>query len=489
MRGPVLTAARRRGLLPAAVLVAVLAAATSSPVVAQPAADPVGEAADVTPTTPVFSLRRLAPVVSRIVAGTRLSGELDQVTGSTGGNTCLAVRDPSGRTVYSHQSGVPLIPASALKLVTGAVALARIGGATRLVTEVRATAPVRGGTVGDLWLVGGGDPLLATADFAVQAGYDGQPRLATPMEDLADRLVAAGVRTVQGRIVGDDSRYDDQRLVPSWLPRYVANFDVGPIAALTVNDGFATFPPAPSYAVSPAALAAEVLAGLLRARGVTVGGTGEGRAPAGTAVVAAIESPPLAEVVGAVLQHSENVGAEMLVKELGVRFGDAGSTAAGLAVIHDHLAGLGLALAGVATVDGSGLDRSDRVTCDLLQQVLATAGEGSELDRALPVAGLNGTLHRRFLGTAAAGRVRAKTGSLQGVVALTGWATGERATSLQFSLLANELPNESTGLALQDEVAISLAAYPDSPDPEAIGPKPAVAAAALNGARGEAPPS
>jgi len=469
-------------------LATVLTLAAPAAVGAQTTPDRPPDPDDVDLTTPVFSLRRLPVALSRTVADSRLSGELDEVTGDSvlgpaRDHTCLVVRAPSGRTVYSRHAGQSLIPASALKVVTGAVALARIGGGTRLVTEVRA-GPVQGGTVGDLWLVGGGDPLLSTAEFAVDGGFGGQPRLATPMESLADRVVAAGIRTVQGRIVGDDSRYDDQRLVPTWLPRYIANFDVGPISALTVNEGYATLPPAPSYALSPAALAADVLAALLRARGVTVGGSGEGRAPPGAGVVAAIESPPLAEVVGTILQHSDNMAAEMLVKELGVRFGDAGSTSAGLAVIRDHLASLGLPLEGVATVDGSGLDRSDRVTCDLLQQVLARAGEGSELDQAMPVAGRNGTLYRRFVGTTAAGKVRAKTGSLQGVVALTGWAAGARAPadgsgSLQFSLLANELPASSIGAALQDKVANVLATYPDAPEPDAIGPMPTTAAATV----------
>ena len=429
--------------------------------------------------TPVFSLRRLPQVVSRTVADGRLTAALDQITGEgalgdASDDTCLAVSDPSGRSLYARRVDQPLIPASSLKLVTGAVALAKIGGDTRLTTEVRAPAAPQGGAVADLWLVGAGDPLLATADFAADGGYLGQPRLATPMEDLADRVVAAGIRTVQGRVVGDDSRYDDQRLVPTWLPRYIANFDVGPISALTANEGLATFPPAPSYALSPANLAADVLATLLRARGVTVGGTGTGKAPTATTLVASIDSPPLAEVVGAVLQHSDNMGAEMLVKELGVRFGGGGSTAAGLAVIRDHLAASGAPLAGVATVDGSGLDRSDHLTCQLLQQVLATAGDDSELARGLPVAGRNGTLYKRFLGTPAVGRVRAKTGSLLGVAALTGFAGGADtdadAGSLHFSLLANELPSEAVGLRLQDNVVDVLAAYPQAPPADAIGP-------------------
>ncbi|MEA2828993.1 MAG: hypothetical protein QOG43_3432 [Actinomycetota bacterium] len=472
--------ARPLAALLVAVAVALAVASGAAPAVAR-GADTDGPPAAL--TTPVFSLRRLPAVVARTVADSRLTTALDQVTsagalGDAVDHTCLAVSDPAGRTVYARQADEPLIPASTLKLVTGAVALARIGGDAHLTTEVRAAnGSVKGGTVTDLWLVGGGDPLLATAGFAADGGYDGQPKLSTPLEGLADRVVAAGIRTVQGRIVGDDSRYDDQRLVPTWLPRYIANFDVGPISALTVNEGLATFPPAPSYALSPANLAADVLTSLLRARGVAVGGTGVGAAPAGaTTLVASIDSPPMAEVVGAILQHSDNMGAEMLVKELGVRFGGGGSTAAGLAVIRDHLTAMGAPLAGVATVDGSGLDRSDRLTCQLLQQVLAHEGEDSDLSRALPVAGRNGTLYKRFVGSAAAGKVRAKTGSLLGVAALTGFATetaaaGPGAGALRFSLLANELPTEAAGSALQDHVVDVLAAYPEAPPADAIGPK------------------
>ena len=437
-------------------------------------------------TTPVLSLRRLAGPLSRHVATTRLTTRLDAVTtdaslGDARDSTCLTVQDPAGRALYSRQPDLALIPASTLKLVTTAVALAKIGPTTRLTTEVEAAAPPTAGAVDVLYLVGGGDPLLSTADFALEGGYLGQPRLATSIESLADRISAAGIRHV-GRVVGDDTRYDAQRTVPTWLPRYLTNFEISPISALTVNKGFLTFKPPTAVAPSPAAYAAQVLSDLLKARGVAVDAeAAAGSAPTGPSAttITSIESPPLADVVGEILQHSDNLGAEMLLKELGARFGTGGSTASGLAVVHQYLAESGLPADDLTAADGSGLDRSDRLTCDLLQQLLVRAGEGGDLDRALPVAGGVGTLHRRFVNTPAAGRVRAKTGSLEGVVALSGWAStgGDGGSqSNAFSLLANGLPTTSAGTALQDRVATAVASYPEAPSPADLAPLPAQAA-------------
>ena len=124
-------------------------------------------------------------------------------------------------------------------------------------------------------------------------------------------------------------------------------------------------------------------------------------------------------------------------------------------------------------MDGSGLDRSDRLTCQLLQQVLAArrrrqrAGPGPA--RGRPQRHPLQALPRH----AGGGPVRAKTGSLLGVAALTGFAAGADADagSLRFSLLANELPTEAVGLALQDKVVDALAAYPEAPPADAIGPR------------------
>ncbi len=456
------------GLLVAGLLVAVPTPPTAA------ATAPVA-----VPATPVLSLRRLPGVVASVTADRRLAGALSPMMAGTGGPTgqaCLSVRDPDGRTLFAQNPATALIPASTMKLETASAALGRLGAGSHFTTEVRAGAAPTGGTVtGDLWLVGGGDPLLATADFASVAGYRSQPRLATSMEVLADRVVAAGVAKVEGRVVGDETRYDTQRYLPSWSPTYASLGEIGPQSALTVNDGFTAWRPMAIPAPAPATNAAAVFTTLLRARGVTVGGdAGEGRAPA-SATVASIDSPSMGDVVGVMLAESDNLAAELLVKELGSQFGGAGTTTAGLAVIKDALSTLRLAADGLASVDGSGLDRSDRLSCDTLQATLAQGGESGDLGKNLPVAGRNGTLAKRFLATPAAGKVKAKTGSLKGVSALSGWTGTADGRSLQFALIANELPNDASGAGLEDRVVSALVTWPQAPAQADVSPLPATA--------------
>jgi D-alanyl-D-alanine carboxypeptidase/D-alanyl-D-alanine-endopeptidase (penicillin-binding protein 4) len=434
----------------------------------------------VEPTTPVLSLRRVPGFVTSTIAAHHLVGRLEPVVddpalGAARERSCISVRDPDGRTVFSRNATMPLIPASTMKLETATAAVARLGPGFHFTTEVRAAASPAGGTVaGDLWLVGSGDPLLATADFAQIAGYQRHPRPATPLETLADRVVGAGIRHVQGRVVGDESRYDTQRYLPTWNPRYATDPEIGPQSALTVNGGFVQWEPKAVPAPAPATNAAGLLTRLLRDRGVIVDGeASEGRAEARTPPpVATVDSPPLSEVVGVMLQESDNLAAELLVKELGARYRRQGSTGAGVEVVKETLASLGLGAPGMTATDGSGLDRSDRLTCDLLQATLAQGGEQGVVGRGLPVAGRSGTLARRFGGSPAAGKVRAKTGSLEGVTGLSGWTTTQDGRSVQFSLLVNDLPRDGVGTALQDRVVSALATWPEAPRPTDVGPRP-----------------
>jgi D-alanyl-D-alanine carboxypeptidase/D-alanyl-D-alanine-endopeptidase (penicillin-binding protein 4) len=434
-------------------------------------------------TAPVLTPRRLPLALSSVVADLRLAQDLnavlsDAALGAAAGASCMQVQ-VGGATVYDHRPGLGLVPASNQKLLTALAAVSRLGAQSRLTTEARAARPPVNGVVdGSLWLVGGGDPLLVTAAYrASQSEFTWSSEPASHLEELADSLKAAGVRVVRGGVIGDDSRYDRQRSVPSWKPSYLADGEIGAVGALIVNGGFASLNQRVP-AAEPAATAADALRTLLLQRGIQVdAGAGAGTAPPGTTVVASLSSLPVNEIVKVMLKESDNLSSEMLVKELGHRFGLSGSWSAGLEVIRETLRTLGVALDGLVMVDGSGLDRGNRSRCaTMVEAVAGSTPAAAAVDAGLPVAAREGTLVRRMVGQAAAGRLRAKTGSLALVAALTGFIdpvqpgpTGA-GPAPAFALLANGVVDDAAGRRLEDRVAGVLAQYPQSPPPDALAP-------------------
>jgi D-alanyl-D-alanine carboxypeptidase/D-alanyl-D-alanine-endopeptidase (penicillin-binding protein 4) len=172
------------------------------------------------------------------------------------------------------------------------------------------------------------------------------------------------------------------------------------------------------------------------------------------------------------VRESDNVSAEQLTKELGFDASGEGSTAAGVAVLRDVLASAGLPLEGVVLVDGSGLSRSNRLTCGVLAGLLGDVTTGSDLDASLAVAGRTGSLTERFLGTPLVGRLRAKTGSLNAVETLAGVVETDSGRALSFAYLLNG-PGTTDGRAarLQQQLGDLLVRHPDL-DLEGLGPAP-----------------
>lgn len=459
-----------RAWLAAAVLAAVAAGSGYAAVEAVPTTRPP----DPTPRrvrAPLLSLRRIPTVVHDAVAASRLAAGLDGALRTVAGDqTCLVVRH-AGRTLYERRPAEPLIPASTLKVLTAVAALDELGPRSRFTTEVKAAAaPANGVVDGDVWLIGDGDPLLATADYA--ATFKNQPQIYTDMAKLADSIVAAGVRQISGAVVGDESRYDTQRYLPTWKAAYRLDGDIGPASALVVNDGFVEFTGRKVAASSPPQHAAGVLTGLLQARGVIVGGApGAGAAPRRAVQLAAIDSPPVSEIVGEMLSESDNLTAELLTKEMGAEAG-AGTTAAGVRALLDALNDEGLPVDKVTMVDGSGLDRANRATCGALMAAVDHSGPTGPVVEGFAVANRTGTLARRFVNHPAAGRLRAKTGSLDGVTGLTGFVDPAvaGAAPLGFAFLANGGFGEEAGRALQERVGRVLAAFPDAPPPTDLDP-------------------
>lgn len=445
---------RTRRLLLPGVLALVVAASVAAVVGDQGAR---GSAPRPSPDTPVLSTRRAPGLLTRPAADAALGAELDGLLADAPRDTCLVV-DVGGRRLIEHRHDEPLIPASAMKLVVATAVLTRIGPDERFVTEVRASPPVGGVVRGDLYLVGGGDPLLATGPYS--ESFSRQPQPHTPLELLADRLVAAGVERVEGSVVGDEDRYDTVRYVRSWRPNYVAEHATGPMSALTVNDGFASFAPRKTPATEPAAHAAAVLHALLADRGVDVSTDPEVGSVPGLPALATVSSPPVREIVGQLLRESDNQTGEMLLKELGYRYGSGGTTEAGRQVVETTIDELGLPTQGLDVVDGSGLDRDNRLTCGLLVAVLADDAVGDALIGGLAVVGESGTLRDRMRGTPVEGNVAAKTGSLNGVAALAGVAATADGGEVRFAFVTNGVAGLAHGNELQDRLMLALSRYP-----------------------------
>lgn len=371
---------------------------------------------------------------------------------------CLSVRY-QGREIYEQNADEAVVPASVTKILTGYAALELLGADTRLSTVVRGPVPDAGIVRGDIALVGGGDPVLGSNAWATARSVP----LHTSLDTLADRIVERGVTTVEGGVVGVEDRYDSLRIVPSWPRRLVADGESGPLSALLVNDGFQVWGHPGVPFSSPPQGAAEALTELLEVKGVTVTGTPTtGAAPsAEVSELARVESPPVSELVAAMLRHSDNETAELLVKEIGFRQRNSGTTAAGSEAITAVLAAQGWPVDASVVADGSGLSDAARVTCRLLTTVLA---EAEPIVESLSVAGEIGTLENRFGDAGVHGRLRAKTGSLNGIAALAGSLPG-RAGPVTFSYVVNGLPAGATGRPLQDALAEAIAEVSLSPPP------------------------
>lgn len=429
----------------------------------------------VTPVTPVLSARRLPNALQATSADAAVKVLLDAYLAKVTGTTCALVLD-EGRIVYSRASDDSLAPASVQKLLTATVALDVLGPATRLETVMAAEQEAVGGVIaGDLYLIGGGDPLLTTAGY--RTSLDNPNQFTEDFTAVADALAAAGVKKVTGGIVGDDSRYENVRWLPSWPTRYQIGGTVGPLSALIVNDGQTGFTSSPNTpnpnrkAGDPTLLAAETFKTLLVSRGIEVAGPSRaGKAPEDSVRIATFESATVAEIVNEMLSDSDNTTAELLTREIGFVSSGNGTTAAGLAAIGDTTSRMGLPVDDVKISDGSGLSLENRMSCTLALALITAAPKGSIVADSLPLAGKTGTLRKRMLSTPATSRVWAKTGTLNTVNALAGYADTPSGNQLTFAFIHNGSDVRGSGVA--DGFADRLMGFAVGSKLAALGPLP-----------------
>ncbi|GIF65144.1 D-alanyl-D-alanine carboxypeptidase [Asanoa ishikariensis] len=433
-----------------------------TPVVDPPDAPPGPVLGSLDGTAPVPNEAGLTTAIGKLVTDNDL-----------GGRASVVVRDVvTGNVLYANKGDVPTVPASTMKLVTAAAVLATRGPAHRIPTRV-----VAGPDPGEVILVGGGDPTLGVNS---KTFYPGAARL--------DKLAAATKKALGGtaptKVYYDSSLFSGPVYEPGWDSDIPTGGFGGPSTALTV-DGARTTPKQLDNGYSerfskPDEAAAKAFAKALGVGGnpapapkgsVPQGPSAAPTSPAGSidpgTELARVESPPMVRLVEYMLVDSDNVVAEAMARQVALAKGKPASYAGARAAMTEVVGELGLPADGLVLADGSGLSRTDRLTPDLQTALLALAASGrrpelTEMFAGLPVAQWTGTLDERFGEAtdrkAAAGVVRAKTGTLTGNHAMAGVVTTVDGRLLAFSILTDGVTASSdTTRSALDRIAATLA--------------------------------
>ncbi|MFF3461658.1 D-alanyl-D-alanine carboxypeptidase/D-alanyl-D-alanine-endopeptidase [Streptomyces sp. NPDC002619] len=381
--------------------------------------------------------------------GKALTDVLGPLLGSPalgGSHTAAVVDVTTGKRLYGTGETTALTPASTTKIATAVAALSALGPDHRLTSRTALEPDTR-----ELVLVGGGDPTLTA-----HPKPDGWASLRTLATATARSLKGRGIREVT--LSYDTTLYSGPELHPIGV-----NDNLAPVSALMADEGRTDDSASgPATRVSdPAADAARKFAGFLQAAGIKATAPGPSKATGRATTLATVSSPPLSDLVERMLTNSDNDIAEALLRQTAAATGGRASFDGGAQAVAAQLKRLGLPMSGAVFHDGSGLNRDDRLTADLLTALLVKAGSASRPDlrpvlTGLPVAGFTGTLTTRYT-DGAAGIVRAKTGTLTGVNALAGTVVDQDGRLLAFAFLASGTTSPLDAQAALDQAATALA--------------------------------
>jgi len=414
-----------------------------------------------------------APAANAAPLDGLVAGQLARAGGVSGG---FVLDTTTGRTLAAVRADTPRIPASVEKLYTTSTALLRFGPRGTLETTVLGVGELDDAGVwhGDLYLRGGGDPTFGSSTFT-RLAYG----LGATVTALATRVADAGIVRVTGRVYGDESWLDRLRGGPA--NGFVLDYDIGgPLGGLLFNRGLAR-EDGSALQTMPAKFAAQQLTLELRRAGVRVPrSAGERTTPAAAEELAAVASPTMATLIRLTLVPSDNLLAEMLLKNVGAQFGAAGSSTAGGAVVRRTIGRYGIQ---PRIADGSGLSRANSTSPRQVVTLLNGLRANTTFRAALPVAGRSGTLAARMRGTSAQDRCQAKTGTLSNVSALAGFCRTPNNHLLAFAFLENSVYTY-TAKAAEDRLLINLARYrpADTPLPAPVATTPEPAPAPTGGA-------
>jgi len=436
--------------LSAGVVTALLCGATAlSQLVSGPAGHADVAAVAKVPSTPTTATAVSPATAARVAAATtatRAAASVPQVVPAPDATLASAIRSRMARStshvygvvvdvdgvgrVVDINGGTSLLPASTEKLFTTLPLLEQRSG-QRLVTTVGAAgAPAAGVLHGDLVIRASGDPTMMGAGLI----------------DLARQVRAHGIRRVTGRLVLNIGSLPIAPTRLGWKSSYVPG-DIGPLSPFPVH--YDTWRTAASYVAHPTTGNLLLFRSKLAAAGVhVVGGNVVARSGSTATVFAQHSSATLGATVAHTLRWSDNFYAEQLLNVGG-----------GLAPVVSAASAAG---AGGSATDGSGLSLRDRRTARGEVALLHAAGRGpaaASLLASLPVACKSGTLLHEMCNTSAAGKVFAKTGTLDHVKALAGYTTDARGRLVTFAFLTSGDVNTSTAMNAIERSMIVLRHY------------------------------
>lgn len=420
-------------------------------------------AAQQSPTVPatlsgISALAQSAPLPSPDAVAKSLDAALAT---SKGDFTAVVLDAATGKELYNRNATAGRIPASNLKLLTALAALKTLGADTTLPTTVLA-----GSTPSSLVLRGGGDSLLTTA-ASDPSQVLGRAGLATLAAQTAGALKAAGT-TGPVTLTVDDTLFTGPALNPHWVQGDVDAGEIAPIYPMALYGGRPD--PAGPPALRPqdsAVTVGRAFAQALAAAGVQVSGdVARGTADDGAHTLGEVRSATVGEQVGYLLQNSDNYVAEVMGRLVSIAKHQDGSTTAAIAAVKSTVASMGVNTSGLVLTDCSGLAEGNLVSAQqLTQAVLLMASDPDENLRAgllgLPIAGLSGTLEARYRDAATlagAGVVRAKTGTLNEVLSLSGYVVDASGRLLVFSFIGNSFTEGSSSAKANVDAAATILA-------------------------------
>ncbi|WP_025736310.1 D-alanyl-D-alanine carboxypeptidase/D-alanyl-D-alanine endopeptidase [Mycobacterium genavense] len=341
----------------------------------------------------------------------------------------------TGKVLWQVADDVPLVPASTNKVLTAAAALLTLDRQARISTRVVAGSP---NAQGPIVLVGAGDPTISAAPPDVPTWYRGAPRIS----DLVEQIHRSGMTPTAVQV--DTSAFTGPTMAQGWDPADVDNGDIAPIESVMIDCGRIQ----PTTVNSRRSKTPALDAGreLAKALGLDPAAVTIASAPSGARQLAVVQSAPLVQRLGEMMDHSDNVLAESIAREVAAAINRPRSFAGAVDAVTNRLSTAHVDTTGATLVDSSGLSVDDRLTAKTLDgTVQAAAGPDQPALRALldllPIAGGSGTLADRFLDQATnqgpAGWLRAKTGSLTVINSLVGVVTDRTGRVLTFAFISN----------------------------------------------------